>query len=280
MADPITVVGGGAIAAYLAKDGLQKLLGPTADYFGGRLKDAAERADKNIESVLTKAYVKAADSIEENRTVSPRIAKQVIEEARFCEDELSAEYFGGILASSRAKVSRDDRGLHYISILKQLSTYEIRAHFIFYSVMRLCYKTDEHEISNLNKSSLDRLSILISYPSFSQAMGYVDEEDSRLLTLYCIESLKKHGLVGHGTRTKMPRANADKEKSTVRFTPSVLGMILFLWAHGYSNLQPGAMLDPALNIKGVANLRMPRHNEVSWKFTLWESVLKQMGKDL
>lgn len=34
MVEPVTTVGMGAIAAYLGKDGLQKLLGPTADYLG------------------------------------------------------------------------------------------------------------------------------------------------------------------------------------------------------------------------------------------------------
>ena len=36
--EPVTTIGIGAITAYLGKDGLTKILGPTADYLGGELK--------------------------------------------------------------------------------------------------------------------------------------------------------------------------------------------------------------------------------------------------
>ena len=38
MPEPITTVGLGAIAAYLGKDGISKILGPTAEYVGGELQ--------------------------------------------------------------------------------------------------------------------------------------------------------------------------------------------------------------------------------------------------
>ncbi len=55
MPEPITTVGLGAIAAYLGKDGLEKLLGPTADYLGGGLKDFTEKRMHNIGQNLQKS---------------------------------------------------------------------------------------------------------------------------------------------------------------------------------------------------------------------------------
>lgn len=43
MVDPISVIGGGAIAAYLGKDGLEKLLGPATEYLGDGLRDLARK---------------------------------------------------------------------------------------------------------------------------------------------------------------------------------------------------------------------------------------------
>ena len=57
----------------------------------------------------------------------------------FCDDELSAEYFGGVLASSRPGVSRDDRGSSFTALLGRLTTYQIRTHFIFYRVVRTLF---------------------------------------------------------------------------------------------------------------------------------------------
>jgi hypothetical protein len=45
MPEPITTVGLSAIAAYLGKDGLEKLLGPTAEYLGSGLRDLVQSQD-------------------------------------------------------------------------------------------------------------------------------------------------------------------------------------------------------------------------------------------
>lgn len=63
--------------------------------------------------------------------VPPKVLKGIIGEAPFCDDELSAEYFGGVLASSRTGVSRNDRGAAFAALVGRLSAYEIRAHFFF-----------------------------------------------------------------------------------------------------------------------------------------------------
>jgi len=47
MPEPLTTVGLG-IAAYLGKDGIQKLLGPTADYLGQGLRDFTQKRAHTI----------------------------------------------------------------------------------------------------------------------------------------------------------------------------------------------------------------------------------------
>ncbi|WP_312590261.1 hypothetical protein [Vibrio cholerae] len=55
MPEPLTTIGGAAIAAYLSKDGISKLLGPTADYLGGEMKSLVEKSQNNLVSVFKKA---------------------------------------------------------------------------------------------------------------------------------------------------------------------------------------------------------------------------------
>ena len=55
MAEPITTVGLGAIAAYLGKDGLAKILGPTADYLGGELQEFTKKRIDNIGKIFTRS---------------------------------------------------------------------------------------------------------------------------------------------------------------------------------------------------------------------------------
>jgi hypothetical protein len=55
MPEPITTIGGAAVVAYLSKDGVSKLLGPTAEYLGGEMKSLVEKSKQNITSVFKKA---------------------------------------------------------------------------------------------------------------------------------------------------------------------------------------------------------------------------------
>ena len=100
MVEPITTVGLGAAAAYLTKDGIAKLLGPTAEYLGDGLRDYTKRRAENISRIFQKASEKLGNRIETPGEVPPRVLKAVLNEGSFCDDELAAEYFGGVLASS------------------------------------------------------------------------------------------------------------------------------------------------------------------------------------
>jgi hypothetical protein len=136
MVEPITTVGLGAVAAYLTKDGIAKLLGPTAEYLGDGLRDFTKRRAENISRIFQKASEKLGNRIETPGEVPPRVLKAVLNEGSFCDDELAAEYFGGVLASSRTEQGRDDRGARIAKILDGLSTYQIRAHYLIYATIK------------------------------------------------------------------------------------------------------------------------------------------------
>src|SRR5688500_3074157 len=100
-----------AVSAYLGlKDLVPKILGPTADYLGGELRTYTEKGASNLRRIVTNAGEKLGDELNKPGQVSPKVLKNVLEEGYFSEDELAAEYFGGVLASSRTTNSRDDRG--------------------------------------------------------------------------------------------------------------------------------------------------------------------------
>ena len=91
-----TTVGLGAITAYLAKDGVSKLLGPTADYLGKGLRNLTQRRIESIGKMFSNASKKLGSQIEAPGQVPPRILKAVMNDASYCEDPLVLEYFGGV----------------------------------------------------------------------------------------------------------------------------------------------------------------------------------------
>lgn len=141
MVEPITtgavVAAGAAIArASGSNDGpekarlLSRVFGKSADSLGDALGRWTDYRLRNVGRI-----VDAADrrSPGDNAAVAPRIAHRIIEDGSFCDDELMAEYLGGLLATARTPSGRDDRAITWTSLVTQMSVFEIRAHYLIYT---------------------------------------------------------------------------------------------------------------------------------------------------
>ena len=128
-----------ASGATASKDLLIKLLGPTADYLGEGTKNKIQKSYDNINKIFNHSIKLLGPKIETEGEVNPRILKHILNEGAFCEDELASEYFGGVLASSRTNESKDDRGLSYLVVVSNMSTYQIKTHYIFLKYGKGCH---------------------------------------------------------------------------------------------------------------------------------------------
>ena len=109
MPEPITTVGIGAIAAYIGKDGIQKLLGPTADYLGGGLKDFTQKRFDNIGKIFKKADEKLGSDREKSGSVPPKVLKTIINDGSYNDNDVAVEYFGGIMGSASLKKQKESK---------------------------------------------------------------------------------------------------------------------------------------------------------------------------
>ena len=112
----------------------EKILGPTSEYIGEQLREWTEKKVKNTANIFKNAEKKLGDKINETGKVSPKVLKGILDDGAWCEEELQVEYFGGVLASSRTGVSRDDRGAYFVSLISRLSSYQLRTHFLLYQI--------------------------------------------------------------------------------------------------------------------------------------------------
>jgi hypothetical protein len=115
---------------------VEKILGPTAEYLGLGMREWTEHRVENLGKVFENAKKKLGEKLDGPGAVPPKVLKGILEEGQFCDDELAAEYFGGVLASSKSEVGRDDRGAAFIALIGRLSSYQIRAHFFFTRLSR------------------------------------------------------------------------------------------------------------------------------------------------
>lgn len=225
-----------------------KLLGPTADYIGEGVKDLAEKRVNNVKNIFSIAAKKLGDKIDTEGAVPPKVLKGILDEGSFCDDPLAAEYFGGLLASSRSGISRDDRGATFIALINSLSTYQIRAHYILYQIIKDLFNGTDINIGI--SAGRQKMETYVPANIFVSGMEFNAEEGKQVDVLmnHIMIGLRKEHLIEDnwlcGPKGSMSQYFKDAKEGGAIFQPSALGVELFLWAHGRSDLLIQQFLDP------------------------------------
>lgn len=246
-------------AALGSKEIVVKLLGPTADYVGTGLRNWTEKRVHNVARIFDNATKRLGSNIDSEGRVPPRVLKGILDDGSFCDDELTAEYFGGVLASSRSEVSRDDRAASLIALIGRLSTYQIRAHYILCTVFKRLY-----DGSGLGLSIADQREIVIylPYSSYYRAMDFSDAEQQNFVPLleHVFFGLDRERLVAFSVyggpeviQLHWPMAS----EGGILYRPSALAAELYLWAHGCPNLGAPALLDPNRQFDVETSIKIP-----------------------
>jgi hypothetical protein len=248
----LTVLG----AALGSKELVERILGPTADYLGIGMKDWTELRVKNVGRIFENARRILGSKIDSPETVPPKVLKGILDDGSFCDDELGAEYFGGVLASSRSAVGRDDRGAAFLSLIARLSTYQIRSHFFFYSAVRILY---EGSTENLGISEgRDRLKTFIPLSAYAPAMEFTEKEKLETIVSHVMFGLAREPLIdstfqfGPAEHIKQHYPLADS--AGLLFAPSALGAELFLWAHGRGDVKVRDLIKPEMKLTCSARI--------------------------
>jgi hypothetical protein len=221
-------------------------LGPTADYLGDELQHWTARRVENVQRIFSKAEKRlGAAAIDEPGGVPPRVLKEILDEGSYWDDELGAEYFGGILASSRTQDARDDRGAALAALVSRLSTYQLRCHYLFYSGAQRLMAGKSLNLS-LDNERADHANIFMSWDAWLVGMDLEDETNyDRWIGIFehCVLGLIREGLIEESYKSGSRKHLEQIEMRVfpaggVIFRLSMLGVELFTAAHGLDRL-PG-----------------------------------------
>ena len=69
---------------------------------------------------LLAAATRKIENIDDGRVPNLRVARDVLWNGAVSDDEVCAEYFGGILASSRTDDGKDDSCIQFVDVIKSL----------------------------------------------------------------------------------------------------------------------------------------------------------------
>ncbi len=231
------------VAAILSsKELLQKILGPSADYIGGEIKNLIEKCNINLGNIFSKAQKKLGDKINEAGQVSPRVLKNIIDEGKFCEDEIQTEYYGGLLASARTPIGRDDRPVFILNLIKSMSVYQLRLHYLFYYSVFNLFKN-----SPINLGTELNVRIQISLNDYDKAMDFLENENRNSILSHSIMGLRGIGLIGNycavGCDSDKSECLHPLPKNGIIMEPTIMGAETFLYALGYQNISGADLLN-------------------------------------
>lgn len=119
---------------------LKSLLGPTLGELGEDLKRLYALGRDRIFA----AAFKKLRNPEDGKKANLRVARDVLWNGAFTDDEICAEYFGGVLAASRSEDGRDDGNIQFVTTIKSLSSSQLRLHyFIYVGLNQLLWRSEK-----------------------------------------------------------------------------------------------------------------------------------------
>jgi len=243
----------------IASSLLVRVLGTSADAVDEALRRFTAYQLRNVERILQRADAKSR-SAEESSSVSLRVAHVLLEDGSYCDDELMADYLGGLLAGSRTPEGRDDRAVAWSKVLTSLSSLQVRAHYLLYREWAARLRTVAVYELGVDAGRMQATMEVASseFVKFLVAESEVDENDAMS---HAIGGLARVGLL------------EDKylyNNDVVRVVPSIMGIELYGWAQGLPGLsprgfaskaQPFDLEDAIPRLSSVIFAKLPEHVE-------------------
>jgi hypothetical protein len=253
----IGITGAGIVAAGWAG---RKLLGPLFDEIADDWRQRySYRRQTNLNRIGRRAQAKLGESINEPGEVAPRLAVAVMESGSWCDAEVMSEYFGGILAASRSPDGSDDRGVAWANLVSTLPTYDVYVHYLIYEAFRRTFLGQGLDLGN--GIILDSSTIYLPIRSVLTATGLELSAGSWGAVSPSVTSLARHGLIADhyafGSIAELTALNEAYSREIpeegVIVSPSISGIELYLWAHGY-RVDASRLLDANLSMEAVGDL--------------------------
>lgn len=213
---------------------LKRVLGPAADEIGEALARYSSFRLRNVGRIVEKADQKSSADGE----VPPRVAHRILDDGSYCDDELMAEYLGGVMAASKTPGGRDDRGVSWSATVSDMSSLQIRAHFLLYREWaRLLRGRPDLQLGlTADRESVD---IHIELAHFLEAIVKGSDVPHLEALNHAIQGLRRLGLLekqfAWGKVAEMPGYEGPFASALV-VGLSYQGLELYGWAQGVPGL--------------------------------------------
>ena len=199
---------------------------------------------------------KLGNKINRPGQVPPKVFKTIMNEGSYADDTITVEYFGGVLASSRTEVGRDDRGDRLAKLIGNMSAYQLRSHYLIYSTISELFSNRGNSF-NLTETR-NKMRLFMPYWDYIRAMEFTQQELNNLQMLdHIFNGHAADGLTEgewrYGPQAHLKDMFSGVPSDGIICTPSALGAELLLWAFGHGDKHLNFLLadDFSPDIEGI-----------------------------
>lgn len=119
-----------------------------------------------------------------------------------------------------------------------MSVYQIRTHYIFYSIIKRLFEGQNIEFGLADNRK--KMSIFLPINVYIKSMDLSEKEDLNIILPHTIYGLIRLGLIDEdfkfGSKEACQKKYPQAETDGIIFIPTIFGIEFYLWVHGYPNI--------------------------------------------
>jgi hypothetical protein len=193
---------------------LQKAFGPALTEIGEDLKKIYA---KGRDKLIAAAYRKIKNP-DDGKQANLRVSRDVLWNGAFTEDEVCAEYFGGILASSRSVDGKDDDAIQFVDVIKSMSAKQLRLHYTIYNSLNKLLLLKGKKVNVAQSAEINRQPLCFAQMELSFELGLKLDTDLNIL--------HRQGLLAE-YKTDMHKISEAATFPYAMVKPTTFGVLLY-----------------------------------------------------
>lgn len=196
----------------------KKLLGKTFDIVS---TDISKLYEKGRDKIFEKASEKTPN-VNDGKSANLRVTRDVFWNGSFTDEAICAEYFGGILASSRSVDGKDDAGVYYVDLIKSLSSDQLKLHYLIYLSFNKYFvvESSKSQLNPAQESELVRETVFLSHNELLQIIGVKDIGRD-------LHAIRAKGLIGNFQIQNHFLKDGSQVVPYLKVSPTSLGIQLY-----------------------------------------------------
>ena len=200
---------------------IRQVLGPTLTELGEDLRKIYATGRDNIFSAARRKIQNPNDE----KTANLRVTRDVFWNGAYTDDEICAEYFGGILAASRSHDGQDDDAIQFVDVIKSMSSKQLRLHYVIYNALNKLFVCGDRSVNVGLGSEIQSRRVWFSSKELVIRLGLRVETDPNILHRVGLLSEYKTDIHMQGSKA-LPYFSAN---------PTTFGVLLYAAAHNRLN---------------------------------------------